>query len=68
VEVHEATYNRFADQETQVGVAGPYTAKTVRRHSQQALEWNRHGKRGRGRPRNTWRRTMLEEAKGAKKT
>jgi len=34
VEVHEVTQNRFADQETQVGMAGPYTAKTTRRHSQ----------------------------------
>jgi hypothetical protein len=34
----------------------------------QALEWNPQGKRGRGRPRNTWQRTVLEEAKGVKKT
>ena len=36
--------------------------------ARQALEWNHQGKRGRGSPRNTWRRTVLEEAKGAKKT
>ena len=32
--------------------------------ARQALEWNPEGKRGRGRPRNTWRRTVLEEANG----
>ena len=36
--------------------------------ARQALEWNPQGKLGRGRPRNTWRRTVLEEAKGVKKT
>jgi hypothetical protein len=36
--------------------------------ARQALEWNPQGKRGRGRPKNTWRRTVLEEAKGMKKT
>jgi len=34
VEVHETTKNRFANQETQVGMAGPYTAETDRRHNQ----------------------------------
>jgi hypothetical protein len=34
VEAHEATKNRFADQESQVGMTGPCTAETVRRHSQ----------------------------------
>jgi hypothetical protein len=32
--------------------------------AREALEWNHQGKRGRGTPRNTWRRTVLEEAKG----
>ena len=36
--------------------------------TRQALEWNPQGKRSRGRPKNTWRRTVLEEAKGVKKT
>jgi len=36
--------------------------------TRQALEWNPQGKRVRGRPKNTWRRTVLEEAKGMKKT
>jgi hypothetical protein len=63
VEAHEATKNRFADQEMQVGMARK-ASETAR----QALEWNPQGKWGRGRPRNTWRRTLLEEAKGVKKT
>ena len=29
-EAHKPTKNRFADQETQVRMAGPYTAKTIR--------------------------------------
>jgi len=36
--------------------------------ARQALEWNPQGKRDRGRPKNTWRRTLLEEAKGVNKT
>jgi len=36
--------------------------------TRQALEWNPQGKRSRGRTKNTWRRTVLEEAKGVKKT
>jgi len=32
-----------------------------------ALEWNPQGKWSRGRPKNTWRRTVFEEAKGVKK-
>jgi len=36
--------------------------------ARQALEWNPQVKQGRGRPRNTWRRMVLEEAKGVNKT
>jgi hypothetical protein len=36
--------------------------------ARQALEWNPQGKRGRSRPRNMWRRMVLEEAKGVNKT
>jgi len=36
--------------------------------ARQALEWNSQGQRGRGRPLNTWRRKVLEEAKTVKKT
>jgi len=36
--------------------------------TRQALEWNPQGKRSRGRPKNMWRRTVLEEAKGIKMT
>jgi hypothetical protein len=32
------------------------------------LEWNPQGKRRRGRPKNTWRRTVVEEAKEINKT
>jgi len=34
VEAHETTKNRFANQETEVGMAGPYTAEIDRRHNQ----------------------------------
>jgi hypothetical protein len=34
VEAHQATKNGVSDQETQVGMAGPWTADTVRRHRQ----------------------------------
>jgi hypothetical protein len=34
--------------------------------TRQALEWNPQGKQNRGRPKNTWRRAVLEEAKGVK--
>jgi hypothetical protein len=36
--------------------------------ARKAPEWNSQGKRGRGRPKNTRRRTVLEEAKGVNKT
>jgi len=36
--------------------------------ARQALEWNPQGKRGRGRPRNTRKRMVPEEAKGVKKS
>jgi hypothetical protein len=29
--------------------------------TRQALQWNPQGKRGRGRPRNTWRRDLIAE-------
>jgi hypothetical protein len=45
---------------------------TLRKSSEdiarQALEWNPQGKKGRGRPKNTQRGTMLEEVKGVNKT
>jgi len=34
--------------------------------TRQALEWNAQGKRSRERPKNTWRRAVLEETKGVK--
>jgi hypothetical protein len=36
VEAYEASKNRFADQEMQVGMAGPYTEETVQRHGQKS--------------------------------
>jgi hypothetical protein len=36
--------------------------------ARQAPKWNPQGKWGRGRPKNTWWRTVLGEAKGMKKT
>jgi len=53
-----------ADQETQVRMAGPYTTKTVRRYSQTSSRVESPRKTGKGRPRNTWRRTVFEEARG----
>ena len=50
------------------GWLGHTLRKPMEDITRQALEWNPHGKRGRGRPKNTWRRTVLEEANGMKKT
>jgi hypothetical protein len=36
--------------------------------ARQVLEWNPQGKWGRGRLRNTWRRTVLKDAKGVNET
>jgi len=68
VEAQEKTKKRFADQETQVGMAGPYTAENTDDITRQALGWNRQGKRSRWTPKNTWRKRVLEEAKGQKQT
>ena len=68
MEAQEATQNIFADQETKAGMAGPSLPKPPDAIARQALEWNPHGKMGRGRSRNAWRRTVLEEAKEANKT
>ena len=51
-----------------MGMAGPYTAETDGRYNQTSPRVEPQGERGRGRPKNTWRRTVLEEAKGMKKT
>ena len=50
------------------GWLGHTLRKPIDDITRQALEWNPQGKRCRGRPKNTWRRTVLEEAKGVKKT
>ena len=48
-----------------------WLGRTLRNPSEdtarRALEWNPQGKRGRERPRSTWRRTVLEGAKGVQK-
>ena len=36
--------------------------------ARQALQWNPQGKRSRGRPKKTWQRTVLEDAKEKKRT
>jgi hypothetical protein len=50
------------------GWLGHTLRKPMEDIARQALEWNAQGKWGRGRPKNMWRRTVLEEAKGMKKT
>jgi hypothetical protein len=50
------------------GWLGHTLRKPMEDITRQALEWNPQGKRGRERPKNTWRKTVLEEAKGMKKT
>ena len=50
------------------GCLGHTLRKPIDDITRQALEWNAQGKWGRGRPKNTWRRTVLKEAKGLKKT
>jgi len=50
------------------GWLGHTLPKPIDDITRQGLEWNPQGKRGRGRPKNAWRRTVLEEAKGVKKT
>jgi len=50
------------------GRLGHTLRKPIDDITRQVLEWNPQGKRSRGRPKNTWRRTVLEEAKVVKKT
>jgi hypothetical protein len=50
------------------GWLGHTLRKPVDDISRQALEWNRLVKRSSGRPKNTWQRMVLEEAKGVIKT
>jgi len=50
------------------GCLGHTLRKSIDDITRQALEWNPQGKRGRGRSKNTWWRTVLEEAKWVKKT
>jgi len=50
------------------GWLGHTLRKPMENITRQALEWNTQGKWSRGRPKNTWRRAALAEAKGVKKT
>ena len=50
------------------GWLGHTLRKTTDDITRQALEWKLQGKPSRWTPKNTWRRTVLEEAKGLKKT
>ena len=50
------------------GWLGHTMRKPMNDITRQALEWSPQGKRSRGRPKNTWRRPVLEGAKGVKKT
>jgi hypothetical protein len=68
VEAHETTKNSLQIRKRKWGWLGHTLRKPTEDITRQALEWNPQGKRGRGRPKNTWRRTVLEEAKGMKKS
>jgi hypothetical protein len=68
VEMHEPSKNRLIGQETRVGMARPYTAEIICRLNQASLRMESSTKRSRGRPKNTWQRTMFEEAKEINKT
>jgi len=46
------------------GWLGHTLRKTTDDITRQALGWNPQGNRSRGTPKNTWRRTVFEEAKG----
>jgi len=50
------------------GWLGHTLRKPIDDITRQALEWNPQDKRSRGGPKNTWRRTVLKEAKWVKKT
>jgi len=62
------TKNRFADQENKWGWLGHTLRKTTDVITRQTLGWNPQGKRSSWRPKDSWRRTVLEEAKGRKET
>ena len=50
------------------GLLGNTLRKTTDDITRQAQRWNPQGKRSRWRPKNTWRKMALEQAKGLKKT
>ena len=55
----ERNYNR--NQKTKVELDRTHNQKEYKAVDRMALDWNPHGSRARGRPRNTWNRTVLEE-------
>jgi hypothetical protein len=68
VEAYKATKNRFADQEMQVGMAGPYTVEIVQQYSLTSPKVEPPRQTGQGETEDTWQRAMLEGAKWVKKT
>jgi hypothetical protein len=68
VEAHKPTNNRLQTGKGKWGWLGHTLRRSSDDIARQAVEWNPQGKRGRGRPKNTWRGTVLEETKGVDKT
>ena len=68
MEAQETTKEDLQIRKRKWGWLGHTLRKQIDDITRQALEWNPQGKRSRGRLKNTWQKTVLEEAKGVKKT
>ena len=55
--------NTDGNRQTQMEVGWTYMKEGKNSITRQAPHWNPHGSRGRGRPRETWRRCMEREMK-----